>query len=120
MCFACVRTVFSLMTRRSAMAAMLFPRAISSMTSVSRVDNPCASCSMRHCFDVRSRMTPASSDAEGRFRRRFAAGFAAFCCRGSSGAPTARNSMGSAVTVPFAASDLNSVPVAASSVRPST
>ena len=35
-------------------------------------------------------------------------------------APTARNSMGSAVTVPFAASDLNSVPVAASSVRPST
>ena len=73
-----------------------------------------------HCFDVRSRMTPASSDAEGRFRRRFAAGFAAFCCRGSSGAPTARNSMGSAVTVPFAASDLNSVPVAASSVRPST
>ena len=119
MCFAWVRTVFSLMTRRSAMLAMLFPRAMSSMTSVSRDDSPYSSCSRRHCLDVRSRMAPASSEADGRLRRRFGAGLADAA---APPAPTAdgKNSMGSTDVAPFDASGLNNVPVAASNVRPST
>ena len=57
MCLQCVRTVFSDMKRSSAMAAMERPRAISSMTSVSREERPYCTFTTKHCFERRSVMT---------------------------------------------------------------